>query len=70
MAFISWLLSLGETLPGIAQAMVSLGDSGTLADLYQQFTSDTADNAWSRFTAAVQALAGGVTNDDPFGPAT
>lgn len=67
MAFVSWLLSLGETMPGVAQAMVSLGDSGTLADLYQQLTGDAADNAWSKFIAAVEALPGGVTTDDPFG---
>lgn len=66
MAFISWLLSQGHNLPQIAQAMVSLGDSGTLAALYAQLTGDAATNAWSKFQAAVQALPGGVTSDDPF----
>ena len=66
MAFISWLLSQGHDLPQIAQAMVGLGDSGTLADLYAQLTGDAATNAWSKFQAAVAALPGGVTSDDPF----
>ena len=66
MAFISWLLSQGQNLPQIAQAMVALGDSGTLAALYAQLTGDAASNAWPKFEAAVQALPGGVTTDDPF----
>ncbi|MBV9804689.1 MAG: hypothetical protein JO130_15920 [Solirubrobacterales bacterium] len=66
MAFISWLLSQGHHLAQIAQAMVSLGDSGTLAELYAQLTGDAASNAWSKFQAAVNALPGGVTSDDPF----
>ena len=66
MAFISWLLGQGHHLPQIAQAMVSLGDSGTLAALYAQLTGDAATNAWPNFQAAVQALSGGVTTDDPF----
>ena len=61
MAFISWLLSQGHHLPQIAQAMVGLGDSGTLAALYAQLTGDAATNAWPNFQAAVQALPGGVT---------
>jgi hypothetical protein len=66
MAFISWLLSQGHHLSQIAQAMVGLGDSGTLAALYAELTGDAASNAWPEFQAAVQALPGGVTNDDPF----
>jgi hypothetical protein len=66
MAFISWLLSLGQHLPPIAQAMVALGDSGTLAALDAQLTGDAASSAWPKFQAAVQALPGGVTTDDPF----
>jgi hypothetical protein len=66
MAFISWLLSQGKHLSQIAQAMVALGDSGTLASLYAQLTGDTASNAWPKFHAAVTALPGGVTTDDPF----
>jgi hypothetical protein len=66
MAFISWLLSLGHDLPQIAQAMVGLGDAGTLAELYAQLTGDAAGNAWSAFQAAVAALPGGVSTDDPF----
>jgi hypothetical protein len=66
MAFLSWLLSQGHKLSQIAQAMVKLGDSGTLAELYAQLTSDAASNAWPSFKAAVEGLAGGVTTDDPF----
>jgi hypothetical protein len=66
MAFISWLLSQGHHLSQIAQAMVALGDSGTLAALYAQLTGDAANNAWTQFQSAVQALPGGVTTDDPF----
>jgi hypothetical protein len=69
MAFISWLLSLGHDLGSIAQTMVSRGDSGTLAQLYADLTGDSADNAWTKFLAALDALPGGVTNDDPFGGA-
>ena len=67
MAFLSWLMSDGKTLAAIAKAMVSLGDSGTLADLYQQLTGKPASNAWSDFTAAIEGLPSGVTSDDPFG---
>jgi len=67
MAFISWLLSLGHDLKEIAPAMVSLGDNGTLADLYAQLTGDAAANALPKFRAAVQDLPDGITSDDPFG---
>jgi hypothetical protein len=67
MAFLSWLLSQGHTLAQVAQAMVALGDSGTLAGLYHQLTGGPATNAWPTFTAALGALSGGVTSDDPFG---
>ncbi len=70
MAFLSWLMSKGHKLDQIAQAMVTLGDSGTLAQLYANLTSDDATNAWPKFQAAVKALPNGVTNDDPFGGAT
>jgi hypothetical protein len=66
MAFLSWLLSQGHTLPQVAQTMVSLGDSGTLAQLYGQLTGQPASDAWTQFTAAIDALPGGVTSDDPF----
>jgi hypothetical protein len=66
MAFVSWLLSLGEKLPRISQAMVSLGEAGTLADLYQQLTGGDAGNAWPKLIAAVQALPGGDASDNPF----
>ncbi len=67
MAFLSWLMSQGDQLNMIAPAMVSLGDSGTFAQLYASLTGDDAANAWPTFIAAVQALSGGVTTDDPFG---
>jgi hypothetical protein len=67
MAFLSWLLSQGHGLDMIAQSMVSLTDSGTLAQLFASLTGAAAANAWPSFKAAVQALPSGVTNDDPFG---
>lgn len=67
MAFISWLISRGYGLDKIAPAMVSLGDTGTLAELYAALTGDAAANAWPTFLAAVQSLPNGVTSDDPFG---
>jgi hypothetical protein len=66
MAFLSWLLSQGHELSQIAQAMVRLGDSGTLAELYAQLTGQPSTSAWSTFIAAIEALPGGVTSDDPF----
>jgi hypothetical protein len=69
MAFLSWLISQGYALNSIAPAMVSLGDSGTLAQLYAKLTGDAGSNAWPKFTTAVNALPDGVTSDDPFGEA-
>ena len=66
MAFLSWLMSQGYTLERIAPVMVALGNPGTLAQLYAKLTGDAATNAWKKFEAAIKALAGGVTNDDPF----
>lgn len=66
MAFLSWMMSQGYSLSKLAQGMVALGDSGTLAQLYANLTSDTSANAWPNFSAAVQALSNGVNNDDPF----
>ena len=62
-------MSDGKTLAAIARAMVSLGDSGTLAGLYQQLTGKPASNAWPDFMAAIEGLPSGVTSDDPFGHA-
>jgi hypothetical protein len=62
-AFISWLMSQGHKLADIAQAMVKLGDSGTLAQLYGVLGGD-ATKAWATFLAAVKAVS--VTSDDPF----
>lgn len=66
MAFLSWLMSQGYSLGQIAPAMVSLGTSGTLAQLYANLTGNAASNAWPNFQAAVQNLPNGVTDDDPF----
>jgi hypothetical protein len=66
MAFLSWLMSQGYSLSVIAQEMVSLKDSGTLAQLYANLTSDSASNAWPNFQAAASALPQ-ITTDDPFG---
>jgi len=67
MAFISWLLSKGYDLSKIAQTMVSLKDTGTLAQLYAKLTSDSASNAWPKFQAAIQGLPNQIASDDPFG---
>ena len=67
MANLSWLQFLGHPLSKIAQAMVKLGDGGTLAALYAALTGDAASNAWPKFKAAVSGISGGVVNDDPFG---
>jgi hypothetical protein len=66
MAFLSWLLSQGHTLPQIAQTMVNLGDPGTLAQLYAQLTGNPATDAWTVFSTAINALPNGVATDDPF----
>jgi len=66
MAFISWLLSQGNSLPQIASTMVSLGDSGTFAQLYGNLTSDDPANAWRKLQDAINTLPNGVTSDDPF----
>jgi hypothetical protein len=67
-AFLSWLQSLGYPLSRIAPAMVSLGTSGVLAQLYAKLAGDAATNAWPKFLAAVKALPG-ISSDDPFGDA-
>jgi hypothetical protein len=69
MTFISWLMSQGYGLDKIAQGLVALTANGTFAQLYANLSGDSAGNAWARFQAAVNGLAGGVTNDDPFGGA-
>ena len=65
MAFLSWMLSQGYSLSALAQQLVSLGDGGTLAQVYSSLTTNSASNAWPAFLAAVQALPG-VDSDDPF----
>lgn len=65
MAFISWMISQGHHLSDIAHAMVTLGDSGTLAQLYGNLTGNPASAAWNAFIEAVNALPG-VMSDDPF----
>jgi len=66
MAFISWMISQGHGLSQMAPAMVSLGDSGTLAQLYANLTSDDPANAWPNFQDAINSLPSGVNSDDPF----
>lgn len=66
MAFISWLRSLDIPLPDITKAVVSLGDSGTLAQVYGEVTGDPVVKAWSQFLTACKALPNGIQNDDPF----
>jgi hypothetical protein len=70
MAFLSWLMSRGHGLEAIAPTMVSLGGSGTLAQLYERLVRDAAGNAWPAFLAATQGLLRGVIDDDPFGAAS
>lgn len=70
MAFLSWLMSQGFGLGQIAPSMVSLGDQGTLAQLYSNLTGNAISSAWSTFIAAVNALPAGVTSDDPFNGAS
>jgi hypothetical protein len=67
MAFLSWVISQGHSLSDVAQTMVRLGDNGTLAQLYGQLTGSATGSAWPNFSAAIGALPGGVTTDDPFG---
>lgn len=74
MAFLSWLFTLTPTgaagpltLADVAQAMVSLGQGATLAQLYATLIPDAASNAWPNFQAAIAALPFGVGTDDPFG---
>jgi hypothetical protein len=69
MAFLSWLIGKGYGLNEIAQEIVSLGNSGTLAQLYSKLTSDAITNAWPAFLAAIHKLPNGVTSDHPFGEA-
>ena len=68
MAFLSWLISLGDPLEKIAPAMVALGDGGTLAQLYERLTGDARTSAFPKFVAAARALPS-ITSDDPFGAA-
>lgn len=67
MAFLSWLQSQSITLGAIASSMVTLGDNGTLADLYNFLGLGPISDAWTWFSAAVNALSAGVNSDDPFG---
>jgi len=66
MAFLSWLLSQGNSLSKIAPAMVNLGDSGTLAELYAALMGEDSANAWPNFQNAIKGLPNGVNSDDPF----
>lgn len=70
MVFLSWLQSKNVTLAQIARTMVSLGDQGTLAQLYGALMADVESSAWPKFQAAVAALPFGITSDDPFAGAS
>lgn len=70
MVFLSWLMSKGHTLGAVAQALVILGPTGNLAQLYAYLTGEQASSALPAFMTAVEALSNGVTTDDPFGAAT
>jgi hypothetical protein len=70
MAFLSWLMSQGIGLDAIAQTMVSLGETGTLAQLYASLTGNDPSSAFPTFLNAVNMLPGGITSDDPFGGAS
>lgn len=63
-AFISWIMSQGKTLAQVAQAMVSIGDAGTLAQLYEKLTGSTS-SPWTAFLAAAKSAT--ISSDDPFG---
>lgn len=65
-AFLSWLLSSGHTLDQVAQGMVALGDTGTLAALYARLSGANASQAWPQFETAIAGVSGGVRDDDPF----
>jgi hypothetical protein len=69
MAFLSWLQRLGFLLNTIAPTMVTLGTSGTLAQLYAKLTSGPAADAWPKFLSAAKALPQ-IASDDPFGAAS
>jgi hypothetical protein len=68
MAFLSWLQSLGFSLNKIAPAMVKLGTSAALAQVYAVLTSAPQSDAWPKFLAAAKLLPK-ILNDDPFGGA-
>ena len=68
MAFISWMLHGGSTLPEIARGLVKLGSAGTFGGLYSALRGGST-NPWTAFLTDVGALSGGVTSDNPFGSA-
>ncbi len=63
MVFISWLLQK-YTLVAIAQVMVSLGNNGTLADLYASLSGKPASQAFHTFSTVLPPR---IIDDDPFG---
>lgn len=65
MAFLSWMQRVGYPMNVIAPAMVALGSSGTLAELYASLTGDAAANAWAKFKVACATVQ--LTTEDPFG---
>jgi hypothetical protein len=59
------MMSKGHAAAQITQAGCP---DGSLASNYEALTGGT--NAWKDFSAAVAALSGGVTSDNPWGAAT
>jgi hypothetical protein len=68
MAFISYLMHHGASLKQIARTMVTLGDSGSLADLYATLKMGDKAAAWPSFSTALAGLSP-LTSDDPFAQA-
>ena len=61
--YLYWMLSKGYTAAQITQAGCP---DGSLASNYQALTG--AATAWADFSAAVNALPGRITSDNPWGP--
>jgi hypothetical protein len=65
-AFLSWLMkTYSLTLGKVAQEMVSLGDSGTLSQLFDVMVPNHKGQAWAQFSAAASVVT--IQDDDPWG---
>jgi hypothetical protein len=67
MAFLSWLMSQGHGLDQIAQTMVSLGDTGTLAQLYANLENarEFHDAQLTLLPEAIEKITLPAVIDDP-----